>query len=253
MGTLHRVSDEEELVSSAALSFIDTVAALQSPGGGLHGDGVARVVLTGGGAGIGTLRELARLDQAALQQSEDYPALSIDWTRVHIFFGDERNVPVTDPDSNEGQARLALLNSVGVPERNIHGFDLGAIAMEAAAKAYSAEIAEFAPHGFDLHLLGMGPEGHINSLFPHSPAVREETELAVAVHDSPKPPAERITLTLPAVNSSDRIWLLVSGAAKAEAVKHVVDGSPAVDWPAAGAHGRKETVLYVSSDAASLL
>ena len=253
MVSLHRVSDEKELVSSAALKLIETVAALQSPGGGLHADGVARLVITGGGAGIGTLRELARLDFAAREQGSDYPALAIDWSRVHVFFGDERNVPVSDPESNEGQARSTLLQAVDIPEHNIHSFDLGAIAMEAAASAYSAEIAEFAPRGFDLHLLGMGPEGHINSLFPHSAAVREDKELAVAVHDSPKPPAERVTLTLPAVNSSDRVWLLVSGAAKSEAVKHVVDGAAAEDWPAAGAQGRKETVLFVAADAASLL
>ena len=94
MVTLHRVSDVDELISSAARKFIDVVTSVQAPGGGLHEDGVARVVLTGGGAGIGTLRELARLDAAAKQQSEDYPALAIDWTRVHVFFGDERNVPV---------------------------------------------------------------------------------------------------------------------------------------------------------------
>lgn len=253
MVTLHRVSDVDELISSAALKFIDVVTAIQAPGGGLHNDGVARVVLTGGGAGIGTLRELARLDAAAHGQSEDYPALAIDWTRVHVFFGDERNVPVSDPDSNEEQARAALLHAVGIPEQHIHGLDLGAIAMEHAAKAYAGEIAEFAPNGFDLHLLGMGGEGHINSMFPHSPAVLEEEELVVAVHDSPKPPAERVTLTLPAVNRSQRVWFLVSGAEKAEAASHIVKGSPAVEWPAAGAHGTQETILFLSDDAAGEL
>ena len=88
-------------------------------------------------------------------------------------------------------------------------------------------------------------------MFPHSSAIREQEELAVPVHDSPKPPSERITLTLPAVNKSDRIWLLVAGEAKSEAAKHVVEGAAAEEWPAAGVHGRKETVLFLADDAAS--
>ena len=253
MVTLHRASDVDELISSAALAFIDAIAAIQTPGGGLHKDGVARVVLTGGGAGIGLLRELANLHHAAQKQGPDFPALVVDWTRVHVFFGDERNVPVSDPDSNEGQAREALLGPVGVPEQNIHGYDLGAISMEHAAQAYEGEIREFAPEGFDLHLLGMGSEGHINSIFPHAEAVYEDTDFAFAVHDSPKPPAERVTLTYPAINRSQRVWFLVAGEEKAEAVAHLVSGAAAEDWPAAGAHGTEETVLFLADDAAQQL
>ncbi|MCQ9332632.1 6-phosphogluconolactonase [Corynebacterium phoceense] len=250
MVTVHRVDDLQELIRQTALAFIETVAAAQAPGGGVHGDGVARVVLTGGGAGIGMLRELVRLDAAADSQGEDFPALRVDWSRVHIFFGDERNVPTSDPDSNEGQARGALLPHVDIPESHIHGYDLGAIAMEAAAQAYEAELEEYAPQGFDLHLLGMGGEGHINSLFPHSDAVRETERRVVAVSDSPKPPAERLTLTLPAVQSADRVWLLVAGEAKAEAAARVAHGDDPDYWPACGAQGRVETVLYVAEDAA---
>lgn len=144
MVTINRVADLDALISTAALKFIDVVAAAQSPGGGVHGDGVARVVLTGGGAGIGLLKELQRLDRAADEQGEDFPALRIDWERIHVFFGDERNVPVTDADSNEGQAREALLDHVGIPNRHIHGFDLGAISMSSAAQAYEEELREFA-------------------------------------------------------------------------------------------------------------
>ena len=253
MVTLHRVSDVDDLISQAALKFIETIAGIQAGNGGIHGDGVARIVLTGGGAGIGLLHELARLDFSAQQQGENYPALRIDWSRVHIFFGDERNVPVSDPDSNEGQARSALLDHVDIPDQNIHGFDLGAVSMEAAANAYEPELKDFAPLGFDLHLLGMGAEGHINSLFPHSPAIREQEELAVPVHDSPKPPSERITLTLPAVNRSERVWLLVAGEDKAAAAKSIVDGVDAEECPAAGAQGTKETILFLADDAAQEL
>ncbi len=253
MVTIHRVADLDELIEHAALRFIDLIAALQAPGAGVHSDGVARVVLTGGGAGIGLLEQLAHLEAAAQAQAESFPALRIDWQRVHIFFGDERNVPTSDPQSNEGQARNALLHHVGIPEENIHGYDLGAISMDSAAHAYEAEIAEYAPQGFDLHLLGMGEEGHINSLFPHSPALEEKHRLVVAVSDSPKPPAERLTLTLPAINSAAHVWFLVAGSQKAEAVEHLVNADDAREWPAAGVEGKKETLLWVAEDAAGAI
>ncbi|MCZ9291224.1 6-phosphogluconolactonase [Corynebacterium sp. c8Ua_144] len=200
----------------------------------IHAEGrAARVVFTGGTAGIALLERLADED--------------IDWSRVEVFFGDERNVPADHPDSNEGQARAALLSKVDIPEENIHGYGLDGGPMDAAVQRYRELIGD---GGFDLHLLGMGGEGHINSLFPHTDAVRERDAMVVAVTDSPKPPAERATLTLPAVQSADRVWLLVSGAEKAEAASHASDGAGAADdWPVAGAIGRKETVLFATKDA----
>ncbi len=230
--------DMEAVADEAAKRFAKVMRKV-SKRGGVTGDGIARVVLTGGGAGILMLRKLRDLD--------------IDWERVHVFFGDERNVPVSDPESNEGQAREALLEHVDIPEANIHGYGLGGVDMNAAAENYESVLADFAPRGFDLHLLGMGGEGHINSIFPDSVAVKETTKKVVAVTDSPKPPAERVSLTLPAVNSSARVWLLVAGAAKADAAKAIVDRKPAVDWPAAGAEGTKETLLIVDEEAASKL
>ena len=125
--------------------------------------------------------------------------------------------------------------------------------MEHAAKAYVSEIAEFAPNGFDLHLLGMGGEGHINSMFPHSPAVLEEEELVVAVHDSPKPPAERVTLTLPAVNRSQRVWFLVSGAERLRL--RLTSLRALLLWSGSCwcTHGTQETILFLSDDAAGEL
>lgn len=214
------------LLDDVTSRFTSLMAQIQAEGR------TARVVLTGGTAGIALLERLA-----------DEP---IDWTRVEVFFGDERNVPVDHPDSNEGQARAALLSKVGIPESNIHGYGLDGGPMGRAVEAYRRLVGE---GGFDLHLLGMGGEGHINSLFPHTAAVREKDELVVAVTDSPKPPAERATLTIPAVQSADRVWLLVSGAEKAEAAGHAGDGPAAAEtWPVAGAIGRKETVLFATED-----
>ena len=219
-------SNLASLLDDVTSRFTSLMAQIQAEGR------TARVVLTGGTAGIALLERLA--------------GEPIDWTRVEVFFGDERNVPVDHPDSNEGQARAALLSKVGIPESNIHGYGLDGGPMGRAVEAYRTLVGE---GGFDLHLLGMGGEGHINSLFPHTSAVREKDELVVAVTDSPKPPAERATLTLPAVQSADRVWLLVSGAEKAEAAGHAGDGPAAAEtWPVAGAIGRKETVLFATED-----
>ena len=244
MVTLRRPDTLSTLLDQAATSLIDVVSALQTTGGGVHADGVARLVLTGGGAGIGLLERVRELEDADSR---------IDWSRVHVFFGDERNVPVSHEDSNEGQARDALLSHVDIPEANIHGFGADGGDMEDKARDYERTIAEVAPEGFDIHLLGMGHEGHINSLFPHTDAVREAERLVIAVTDSPKPPAERLTLTLPAVRRAEQVWLLVSGGNKAEAAAQIIARANPEDWPAAGAAGTEDTILYLTDDAATAL
>ena len=210
--------------------------------------GLAWVVLTGGGTGIGLLKVLGT-----------HP---VDWARVHLFWGDDRFVPHDDDERNEKQAREALLNHIDIPAANIHpmppsdgefGDDI-----DAAAAAYESMLADVAETGaatpvFDVHLLGMGGEGHINSLFPHTAAVREADRMVVAVTDSPKPPPKRITLTLPAVRRSRQVWLVVAGEAKAEAVAAAVGGADPDDWPAAGARGSEKTVWLLDSAAAGEL
>jgi 6-phosphogluconolactonase len=187
---------------------------------------------------------------------------NIDWSKVRMFWGDERYVPEDDDDRNEKQAREALLNHIDIPAANIlampasdgeFGDDL-----DAAALAYEHVLAANAGDGepspaFDVHLLGMGPEGHVNSLFPHTPAVREISRLVVGVPDSPKPPPRRITLTLPAVERSREVWLVVAGADKADAVAAAVGGADPDDVPAAGAIGREATVWLLDEEAASKL
>lgn len=229
-----RVPVLDSLVSQAATDILQLVDAVRRDGG-VHGDGCARIVVTGGGAGIGTLQALA--------------AQNVDLSDVHFFFGDERNVAVTHPESNEGQAAAAL-EAVQADPAKVHGYGLGSGDLDAAAAAYAETIATYAPQGFDLHLLGMGGEGHINSLFPHTAALQETEQLVVAVYDSPKPPAERATLTLPAVRRAKEIWLLVSGAEKATAAAAVAHELDPLEWPAAGAGA---TRLYVTDNAATEL
>jgi 6-phosphogluconolactonase len=188
-------------------------------------------------------------------------AATIDWSKVHLFWGDDRYVPRADDERNDKQAREALLDHIDIPTANVHampasdgefGDDLDAAALAFEQVLANAGEGDPAPN-FDVHLLGMGGEGHINSLFPDTPAVREASRLVLGVTDSPKPPPQRITLTLPAVQRSREVWLVVSGATKAEAVAAAIDGARPVDVPAAGAVGREATVWLLDEEAASKL
>lgn len=234
--------DSQALVDAAATRLTDTI------GKAVAARDRALVVLTGGGNGIALLRSLV-----------DRP---IEWSKVHLFWGDERYVPEDDDERNDKQARAALLDHVDIPSSQVHpmpasdgefGGDLAA-----AALAYEQLLAANAAPGqpvpsFDVHLLGMGPEGHINSLFPDTPAVLETTRMVVSVDDSPKPPPQRITLTLPAIARSREVWLMVSGAGKADAAAAAIGGAAPVSVPAAGAIGQETTLWLLDEDAASKL
>lgn len=243
MSTLiERYADTDALVTAAGDRLVAAIKAA------IAARSQATIVLTGGGTGIGLLKRVGeRRDE-------------IDWSKVHIYWGDERFVPQDDDERNDKQAREALLDHVGIPEVNVHamaasdgefGDDLAAAAA-GYAQLLGANFDTAEPE-FDVHLLGMGGEGHVNSLFPHTPAVRETRRLVVGVPDSPKPPPRRITLTLPAVRSSREVWLVVSGEAKADAVAAAIGGADPVDIPAAGAIGREHTVWLLDEAAASKL
>ena len=235
-------SDSEGLARAAAQRLVDTISAASAA------RGRALIALTGGGNGVALLRALA-----------SHP---VDWSTVHLFWGDERYVPEDDDERNEKQTREALLDHIDIPASQVHpmaasdgefGSDL-----EAAALAYEQILAANAGPGeqapsFDVHLLGMGREGHVNSLFPDTAAVRETSRLVVAVDDSPKPPPQRITLTLPAIQRSRDVWLLVSGEGKADAVAAAVGGADPVSLPAAGAIGREITRWLLDEGAAGKL
>lgn len=235
--------DSDALVDAARSRFVEVVTAAQSERGS------ASVVLTGGGTGVALLE--------ALRKNSG----TIDWSKVDIYFGDERFLPAGDPERNEVQASEALLNHVDVhPDRVFrmaasdgpYGSDADLAAVTYAQILGSQSGGAHTP-AFDVHLLGMGGEGHINSLFPHTDAVREEHRFVVAVEDSPKPPPVRITLTLPAIRRAKHVWLLVSGAAKAEAVAAAVGGADPEDVPSAGAVGSESTVWFLDTSAASEL
>jgi 6-phosphogluconolactonase len=242
--SVEKFDNSDGLVAAAGERLIGVVNAA------IADRGRALVVLTGGGNGNRLMSFLAT-------ESE-----RIDWTKVHLFWGDDRYVAEDDDERNEKQAREALLDHVDIPARNVHamaaadgefGNDLAAAALAyEQILAANAEPGDPAPN-FDVHLLGVGPEGHINSLFPDTPAVRETTRMVVDVEDSPKPPPLRITLTLPAIQRSSEVWLLVSGAEKAEAVAAAIGGAAPVSIPAAGAIGREHTIWFLDAGAASEL
>jgi 6-phosphogluconolactonase len=213
--------------------------------------GTASLVLTGGGIGTAVLAELA----AAPARD------AVDWRHVDIWWGDERFVPSGDKERNETGARAALLGHVDTDPARVHPMPSSdgpeGDNPEAAAERYAAELrAATRPedHGlvpsFDVLLLGIGPEGHVASLFPGMPALYDERPV-VAVHGSPKPPPTRLTLTLPAINSAREAWILAAGQEKAGAVKMALSDAGPVQVPAAGVRGRQRTLFLLDREAAA--
>ncbi len=172
-----------------------------------------------------------------------------DWSGVEVWFGDERAVGPDDPESNFRMASETLLADGGGPE--VHRIE-GERGAEEAAAAYAAELERRMPQEggvpvLDLALQGLGPDGHTASLFPGNPAVGA-TGICVAVHDAPKPPPDRITLTVPVLGAARSIVFLATGAEKAEAVRGLLAGpNPAVP---SSLLGSERTELIVDPDAA---
>lgn len=238
---VEKYSDADELVAAAGDRLVGAITAA------VAAREVAHIVLTGGGTGVKLLKRVG-------EQGGD-----IDWARVHLYWGDDRYVPAEDDDRNDKQAREALLDHIAIPAANVHAMPASdgefGDDIESAAMAYERVLAadgEPTPP-FDVHLLGMGGEGHVNSLFPDTPAVKETARFVVGVTDSPKPPPRRITLTLPAVRRSREVWLVVAGAEKADAVAAAIGGAAPVDIPAAGAIGTEATVWLLDQAAAAKL
>jgi 6-phosphogluconolactonase len=215
--------------------------------------GAASVVLTGGGIGTAVLAELSAAPAAD----------AVDWRHLDVWWGDERFLPTGHPDRNETGAREALLGKVDIDPDRVHpmpgpdgpdGDD-----PEAAAARYAAWLNDAArpeDHGqvpsFDVLLLGIGPEGHVASLFPGMPALYDD-RLVVAVRGSPKPPPTRLSLTLPAICAAREVWVLAAGEEKAGAVQLALSGAGPVQVPAAAARGRQRTLFLLDRPAASRL
>lgn len=230
------------LATSVAERFLTRVRARTKNGR------IAHIALTGGSMGAAVLSATAQNPRSA----------GIDWTLVHFWWGDERFVARDDADRNARQSRQALLNHIPVPAENIHevaASDSG-LTLDEAAAAYAEELARFGTDenpwpSFAVCFLGVGPDGHIASLFPDRDEVTVTDVATLAVRNSPKPPPERVTLTRPVLNSSKRVWLVLTGADKASALGLALAGASYTSVPAAGAKGRKRTIFFVDEAAAS--
>jgi 6-phosphogluconolactonase len=184
-----------------------------------------------------------------------YPELSrtrCDWSRAAFFWGDERAVPPEHPDSNYGLARKLWFDPAGVPAASIHRMPAERPDLDEAARAYEDELAGALgrPPRLDLVLLGVGPDGHVCSLFPGHPVLSEEGRYVRAVEDSPKPPPRRLTLTLPALRAAGLLVVVALGEAKAAVLREaLVD--PASPLPLALAlRGAAQAVVLLDPPAA---
>ncbi len=258
--------DAETLAASVAARLVTEVRDA------VRRRGRAHVVLTGGGVGTAVLAALADADVDR----------AVPWEGVDLWWGDERYLPAGDAERNETSARAALVDRVGIPTHRVHAMPAsGTSSLEQAAADYAAELARAAADdrtagdvgaspragrwaaeraaaatpgeldvpAFDVVLLGLGPDGHVASLFPGHPACHAGGT-TVAVRESPKPPPERISLTFAALRSARQVWLLAAGESKADAVGSVL--SPA-DLPVPGAlvKGKERTLLLADRGAAA--
>ncbi len=242
---VHR--DPAELAGAVAARLITRLVDVQSARGS------ASLVLTGG--------TIARDTLAAVAASPARGA--VDWRRLDLWWGDERFLPAGDPARNETLAREALLDAVPLDAERVH--PMGASDgpdgndPDAAADRYADALARSSrpeDHGpaptFDVCLLGVGPDGHIASLFPGHPALYDDRPV-VAVRNAPKPPPTRLSLTLPVIQGAREVWAVVAGEDKAAAVAMALSGAGTRQVPAGGAVGRDRSLWLLDRAAAAHL
>lgn len=232
----------DELARSVAARLVHRLVDVQG-----H-ERVPSVVLTGG-----TIA--ARAHRAVLDVPECH---DVEWSRVEFWFGDERFVPAEDPERNALQAREAFLSALPVDPGQVHEMPASdgryGEDADAAARAYADELEHvFGPTPrFDVLMLGVGPDGHCASLFPHHEGL-DATDPVVAVRHSPKPPPTRISLTMPLLRQAEEVWFIASGDAKAHAVRQALSVADLREVPAAGPKGLRRTLWLLDAEAASEL
>ena len=243
---VHR--DPDLLTKAVAARLVTALVDAQASRGRAH------LVVTGGGTGIATLAALAAC-----------PARdAVDWAAIDVWWGDERYLPAGHPDRNATQAWAALLSHVPVPADRVHempasdgGFGDD---VDAAAAAYAEVLAEqarpedhYPAPSFDVLLLGVGPDGHIASLFPEHPGLHSEAATVIGVRGSPKPPPVRISLTMATIQHAQDVWLVAAGAEKSPVVALALSGAGELAVPAAGGRGRRRTLWLLDRAAAERL
>jgi 6-phosphogluconolactonase len=242
---VHRSPDE--LAQAVCARLITTLVDAQSAGR------VPHWVLTGGGIADRIHRAVAASPARG----------AVDWSRVELWWGDERFLPKGDPERNETQARAALLDLLSLDPSRVHpvaAADETDDDPDRAADEYAALLrAAAAPEDragvptFDVLMLGTGPDGHVASLFPERPALYEDERTVVAVRQSPKPPPTRVSLTMPVLDRAREVWFVASGQEKAKAVHLALSGAGVVQIPAAGPRGLQRTIWFLDRDSAGQL
>lgn len=232
--------DTRQLVDSVVTGIIKAIS------GELETHDRSDVVLTGGGVGTAVALRLI----AAIPQTD------VDWARVHLWWGDERFVPISSVDRNDGPVVTALaqlphhrpnLHQVGEPTSE---FSLSDSALEYAIDVEKLFAQKSDSPGFTVVLLGLGPDGHVASLFPGHPSV-DSALTCLPVDDSPKPPAHRVSMSLATLSNARHVWILASGAEKHDALdKLMTDNIETTDIPARGVRGQESTIVWVDHQAA---
>ncbi|WP_269928118.1 6-phosphogluconolactonase [Kocuria massiliensis] len=244
---IHEYSTKDLVAESAAARLL-LLLADEAPG-----RNAVHVSITGGSLGTRIWSEVAASTLVN----------TVPWDKVHIWWSDERFLEAGDAERNAQQTFDAFFGAGPIPRGNIHvmGSATDYDHQDEAASAYADELRTFAQPGessprFMVSLLGMGPDGHLASLFPGREEILSSVDGVMGISDSPKPPPERVTMTLPMINRSERIWFLVSGSDKREAFRRLtsrLDGAMTPetlrDTPAVGARGEFETLYLVSRDA----
>ena len=226
-----RMPEADEVSNLVAQRLLDRLIELQDV------QPIVHVCLTGGNAANAMYERFAELAEGS----------DLDAAKLQLWWGDERFVPATDPDRNSLQAVSRLARTVSIKSADIHMMAAkdGRKDSHECAAEYEAELGE--TH-FDIMLLGVGEDGHTASIFPNHPSFDPTTRNVIGVTDAPKAPADRITLTIPALNRSDETWVIATGAAKADAVARALAGD--LSLPAAHVHGAVATLWYLDDGAA---
>jgi 6-phosphogluconolactonase len=226
--------DADDLADRAAVRLLDKLIELQADGR------VAQLCLTGGRIALAIYARLGELVAGS----------ELDPTRLELWWGDERFLPTEDPERNAGPTLALLAGHFTLDSTRTHPMPSADGVVDAAASAatYAKELGDTR---FDLCLLGVGPDGHVASIFPHHASSEANTQSVIGVSDSPKPPAERISLTIPTLNNSDEVWFLVSGAEKASALARALAGD--IDLPAGRVAGLSRTLWLVDRASAAEL
>lgn len=229
-----RHADPDDLAGQAAARLLETLIELQADGR------IAQLCLTGGRIAMQIYARLGELVAGS----------AVDPSRLELWWGDERFVPTEDPERNAGPTLALLARHFQLDPARTHPMPSadGVVDAGASAATYAKELGDTR---FDLCLLGMGPDGHVASIFPNHPSGEPTTQPVIGVSDAPKPPPERISLTIPRLNESEQIWFLVSGAEKANALARALAGDTSL--PAGRVGGRSRTLWLVDQAAASEL